>query len=261
MREQGLVVGEHGYGTQPLPWRFPVRNRIIAALADAVVVVEATPPAARGSRRTTPSEYGRDVYALPGSRRNPAAAGCNALIADGAKPLLDPGDLLFALGPGRDRRGRRLGAAPDGPSDRDEQAVLRALGGEPATIDELERRGLAAGRLGTALRALEPGGRLERPAGPVVAALSHGVTDRSRSASSFSFGATCRRLGVELDQCPYDRTPIEAEVLSGGSMLLTCPACAPEWEWHGAWLRRVREPDREKMRDGPRRARSTAPAT
>ena len=52
---------------------------------------------------------------------------------------------------------------------------------------------------------------------------------------------------MELSQCPYDGTPIEAEALSGGSMLLTCPRCSAEWEWHGAWLRRVREPDREAV--------------
>jgi hypothetical protein len=52
---------------------------------------------------------------------------------------------------------------------------------------------------------------------------------------------------VELTQCPYDSTPIEAEVLSGGSMLLTCSACSAAWELHGAWLRRVREPDREAV--------------
>jgi hypothetical protein len=52
---------------------------------------------------------------------------------------------------------------------------------------------------------------------------------------------------VELTQCPYDGTEIEAEVLSGGSMLLTCPRCSAAWEWHGAWLRRVREPDREAV--------------
>jgi hypothetical protein len=53
---------------------------------------------------------------------------------------------------------------------------------------------------------------------------------------------------VELTQCPYDSTPIEAEVLSGGSMLLTCSACDAAWELHGAWLRRVREPDRDAVR-------------
>jgi hypothetical protein len=59
---------------------------------------------------------------------------------------------------------------------------------------------------------------------------------------------------VELTQCPYDSTPIDAEFMSGGSMLLTCPRCLAEWEWHGAWLRRIREPNREAVvnRDEPR---------
>jgi len=52
---------------------------------------------------------------------------------------------------------------------------------------------------------------------------------------------------VELTQCPYDATPIEAEALSGGSMLLTCSRCSAAWEWHGAWLRRVREPERDAV--------------
>ncbi len=59
---------------------------------------------------------------------------------------------------------------------------------------------------------------------------------------------------VELTQCPYDSTPIDAEFMSGGSMLLTCPRCLAEWEWHGAWLRRIREPNRSAVlnRDEPR---------
>jgi len=61
---------------------------------------------------------------------------------------------------------------------------------------------------------------------------------------------------VELTQCPYDATPIEAEALSGGSMLLTCPRCSAAWEWHGAWLRRVREPERDAVR-AAREQRST----
>ncbi len=56
--------------------------------------------AAPASRPNDAARFGRDVYALPGSRRNPAAAGCNALLLDGAKPLLDPADVLFALGRG-----------------------------------------------------------------------------------------------------------------------------------------------------------------
>jgi hypothetical protein len=64
---------------------------------------------------------------------------------------------------------------------------------------------------------------------------------------------------VELTQCPYDYSAIEAEVWSGGSVVVVCPACDAAWEWHGAWLRRVREPDREKMIAA--RARVAAPET
>lgn len=163
VRAQGVVVGEHGYGVQPRPERFPVRNRIIAALAAIVVVVEAT--AAGGARITAncAAEYGRRVFAMPGSRRNAAAAGCNALIGDGAETLLDPGDLLIALGRGGTRPGnwRSTGVVP--PTDDDEAAVLLALAGDPASIDDLERNTrLAPARLGAALGRLERAGRLQR---------------------------------------------------------------------------------------------------
>jgi DNA processing protein len=164
VRKHGMIIGEHGFGVQPLPWRFPIRNRIIAALADAVVVVEAT--CSGGTRHTTnyALEYGRPVYALPGSRRNPSAAGCNELIAEGAIPLLDPSDVLVALGRGGTVAG---GWAPaPAPTDPAQKRVLEVLGGEPATIDALERRtGFSAARLGAALRALEQRGRLQRKRG------------------------------------------------------------------------------------------------
>ena len=103
-----MIVSEQAFGVGPRPGLFPVRNRIIAALADVVVVVEAT---IRGGARITAQyglEYGRPVLAVPGSRRNPAAAGTNALIADGAHPLVDWSDVALALGmtPG-DAPGRR----------------------------------------------------------------------------------------------------------------------------------------------------------
>jgi DNA processing protein len=138
VREQGVIVGENEYGTQPLPWRFPIRNRIIAALADAVVVVEATRTGGARITANEASRFNRDVYVLPGSRRNPAAAGCNELLLDGAKPLLEPADVLFAIG----RGGTAVGgwSAPAAPLDADQTAVLRALAGDGATIDEIERR-------------------------------------------------------------------------------------------------------------------------
>lgn len=136
MRQHGLLVTEAPPGTGPHAWRFPVRNRIIAALADVVVVIEAT---ITGGARITADlalEYNRPVFAVPGSRRNPAAAGCNALLADGAHPLLDPTDLLPSVG--------RAAAAPCGWDPREPvavsgeaRAVLRACGGEPTTADAL----------------------------------------------------------------------------------------------------------------------------
>jgi len=52
---------------------------------------------------------------------------------------------------------------------------------------------------------------------------------------------------VDLTQCPYDGTPIEAETYSGGSVLLDCPRCGAEWEWHNALVRRLHGPDREQV--------------
>lgn len=140
VRASGLVLGESGFGTRPEPRRFPIRNRIIAALADITVVVEAT---ARGGARITAEHamrYGRDVFAIPGSRRNPAAEGCNELIRDGAHPLLRNDDVLLRLGctPGSRRR-------PDPvptrlPVEGDSARVLAAFAGEPATPDQLAYR-------------------------------------------------------------------------------------------------------------------------
>jgi DNA processing protein len=164
VREQGMIVGENEYGTQPLPWRFPIRNRIIAALANAVVVVEATRTGGARITANEASRFNRDVYVLPGSRRNPAAAGCNALLLDGAKPLLEPADVLFAIGRGGTAEGGW--SVPAAPLDADQTAVLRALAGDGATIDEIERRvPFPARRLGAALRALEYGGHVERRRG------------------------------------------------------------------------------------------------
>jgi DNA processing protein len=137
VRGHGLVLSETGYGVGPTPWRFPVRNRIIAALADVVVVVEAT---RTGGARITAEHalrYDRAVFAVPGSRRNPAAAGTNALIADGAHPLTDWDEVLLALGmtPGP-RRTPTVRPTPD-PTGR---AVLAALAGEPATPEQIAAR-------------------------------------------------------------------------------------------------------------------------
>jgi DNA processing protein len=166
VRRHGVLLGEHSFGVPPARARFPVRNRIIAALADVVVVVEAT---LKGGSRITAEralDYGRPVFAMPGSRRNPAAAGCNALIADGAQPLLDPSDILLALGmtPGV----RRGWSTPTPKRSITSAAVLvhRALAGEPAHPDDLAvRTGLPPDELAVAVEELVDAGFAERSRG------------------------------------------------------------------------------------------------
>lgn len=163
VRHHGCLVTESAFGTKPEPGRFPIRNRIIAGLADVVVVVEAT---MKGGARITAEralEYDRPVLAVPGSRRNPAAAGCNALLADGAHPLLEPSDVEVALGltPGS-RRGWERRPQPTG----DARRCLQACGGEPATVDQLaSRTGLDPSEVARAVSECERLGVLRRSRG------------------------------------------------------------------------------------------------
>lgn len=151
MVERGTVASEAPPGGRPVPWRFPARNRLIAAAADIVVVVESR--AAGGSLLTVNEAIRRDrqVMAVPGSLRNPAAAGANALLADGCAPVLDIDDVLAALGLSSAQRAVRReagGSVAPGAADRSPEArqVLASCDDGPASIDELvARTGLAVG--------------------------------------------------------------------------------------------------------------------
>jgi len=96
--ERGAIFSESHVGARPEPWRFPARNRLLAAMSDLVVVVESR--AAGGSLLTVEQAMRRDisVMAVPGSVRNRAADGTNQLIADGCQPVRDVDDIMIALG-------------------------------------------------------------------------------------------------------------------------------------------------------------------
>lgn len=96
--ERGLVISEYPAGTQPNRSHFPRRNRIIAALSRATLVMEA--PQRSGALITAymANDYGRDVYVLPGTLDNPRAAGCLGLMTRGAQLILGEGHLLELLG-------------------------------------------------------------------------------------------------------------------------------------------------------------------
>ena len=94
----GLLISEYAAGMGPARWRFPARNRLIASLADATVIVESH---GRGGALLTAeetAERGKPVLAVPGSVLSPAADGTNGLIVDGAIPARDAGDVLVSLG-------------------------------------------------------------------------------------------------------------------------------------------------------------------
>jgi DNA processing protein len=160
---QGVLLGEAPAGAAPAAWRFPARNRIIAALADVVVVVESH--ARGGSLHTVEEAAARDVevMAVPGSVRSPASAGTNKLLQEGCAPVLEPDDVLLALGltPGSRRR-----QAPPEPPPGDAGAVLDAIDGVPLTFEHLAlRSGLPLDRLGLAVETLVDAGWVTVSAG------------------------------------------------------------------------------------------------
>jgi DNA processing protein len=167
MTAAGAVLSELPIGSPPLRHHFPLRNRLISGLADALVVVEAR--ARSGSRISAEhaAEQGREVLAVPGPIDAPASEGPNLLLREGAAPALDASDVLRALGRGAEaeawlaRRRRAPGGDDAHALAPEARALLAALQGAPATRDELAARlGLAPAALAAPLLALELDGRV-----------------------------------------------------------------------------------------------------
>jgi DNA processing protein len=185
---EGAIVSEYSPGTNGLPYHFPQRNRIIAGLSLGVVVVEAGLRSGSLITARVAGEQGRDVFALPGSIHNPLAEGCHALIADGARLVQRPDEVLAALAPAAMELGAQLRerlaadqAAPatarsrrapfDWRADEEYRRLLDVMGYDPASLDALVgTTGLAAGPLSSMLLILElegevaclPGNRYQR---------------------------------------------------------------------------------------------------
>ena len=96
--EHGLVVSEYEPGIEPAPWRFPARNRIIAGLCSATVVVEARERSGALITADFALEEGRDVLAVPGEITSSLSAGTNALLRLGATPVTCATDVLEVFG-------------------------------------------------------------------------------------------------------------------------------------------------------------------
>ncbi len=94
---RGSLITEFPLGWQPRPWHFPIRNRIIAALGFASIVVRAASRSGSLITARLALDLGREVYAVPGSVLSRESAGSHLLLRDGAIPALDPDALLETL--------------------------------------------------------------------------------------------------------------------------------------------------------------------
>lgn len=156
----GGVLSELPPGTQPLKIHFPMRNRLISGLADAVVVVEARERSGSLITADLALEQGREVYAVPGRVNDRLSAGCNRLIQQGAGLVLGISGLLEELGVKNAENGKmrkeKLSLAPEEelvysnldllPKGLEELAVLTALpvGRLAGILVRLQIAGLAA---------------------------------------------------------------------------------------------------------------------
>jgi DNA processing protein len=153
MEEEGLVVSEYEAGIEPAPWRFPARNRIIAGLCEAVVVVEARERSGALITADFALEEGREVFAVPGEITSALSAGSNSLLKLGATPLTGAGDVLDALGI------ERVAAQADPDVSEAAKRVLALVRDGPAAADDLTvRASLDAGAVSVALTELELAG-------------------------------------------------------------------------------------------------------
>lgn len=134
---RGLVLTEFPLCMPPEPWHFPVRNRIIAGLSQAVVVVEAGRRSGALITADLALEQGREVMAVPGNITSPLSFGPNWLLKQGARPVTSGLDVLEGIG----QTVLFPAAGPGGPAlDEFETALLALLGDEALTQEEIIRR-------------------------------------------------------------------------------------------------------------------------
>jgi DNA processing protein len=150
--ERSLIVSEYEPGVPPSPYRFPARNRIVAGLCAATIVVEARERSGALITADFALDDGREVFAVPGEITSSLSAGTNALLRLGATPLTSAADVLETLGIAPEPKPTKSHPLLELlPASADE--LVRATGRTPAEIAvelaELELSGLAAEGDGT----------------------------------------------------------------------------------------------------------------
>lgn len=159
--EKGVVMSEMPPGVRPSRWSFPLRNRILAALGDAVIVVQAGAKSGAMITVDRALELGREVFAVPGSMLGESHVGTNRLIQQGAAICLSPEETvkdfhsatrMLTAG----RRATRARARQEGAPRVTEELVQSALEAGRCTVDEIaDAAGLSLGEAAGALAMLE----------------------------------------------------------------------------------------------------------
>jgi DNA processing protein len=190
----GAVISELPPGAPPLGMHFPLRNRLIAALAECVVVVEARARSGSLSTARHALDQGGDVLAVPGPLTSPTSQGTNRLLAQGAAPYLDLDDVRQSLGlplPRVAERGRE--------AEMPESRLVSALRHEPATSDELARRlGCAPETLSEDLLELELQGIVARDRDGCLRVLVAAGTRAPKTARTQPLSSGSRRGGGRI---------------------------------------------------------------
>jgi len=157
--ERGLIVSEYPPGVEPMPWRFPARNRIVAGLCDATVVVEARERSGALITADLALDEGREVLAVPGEITSLLSKGSNHLLRLGAIPVTCLGDVLAVIGV-------EAVTTPAVAIEPRLEAVRAAVAEAPAAIDELVgKTGLSAAVVAAALAELELAGAVHQADG------------------------------------------------------------------------------------------------
>lgn len=159
----GCIVSEYGPGEPPHASHFPVRNRIISGLSDAVLVVEARSRSGSLITADLALEQGKEVFALPGRRTDPLSAGCNHLIREGAAILTEPEELLEFFQIKDQKLPEVLKKSVNGLA-KTEKMVYSCLDSSPKHVEEIMKQSrLSAGECMTVLLKLELDGYIIQP--------------------------------------------------------------------------------------------------
>ncbi|MBB3310738.1 DNA processing protein [Rhizobium sp. BK196] len=175
----GLAVSEMPFGWEPRARDFPRRNRLIAGISLGVVVVEAAVRSGSLITARMAGEFGRLVFAVPGSPLDPRCHGTNGLLKDGAMIVTSPEDVVEALAPltqpdlfslpSAEEPKRESGRIALPPDETDRTLVIDALGPTPVEVDDIIRHtALSASAVYLVLLELDMAGRLHRHAGGQV---------------------------------------------------------------------------------------------